>query len=243
MKKFFTLFVIALAFAGSSAFAQSFTMEKDTVAITVYGTSTQYLYDSVAPATGSISLKWNVVSSNFPAEWLTMSSGNGICDNVLCYNVSSLWPSGAVRTSGSYTAVTGNHLFDMQFNPTSAATTTPGTYYMRVKLVNQAAMDSAYVVFAVTVPTPSSVGNTASRGEELQMYPNPASSELNFVYEGGSEIKTAAIYNIIGKTMAVYRVNGNSANMSLENMPAGIYILRLANAQGQLVATRKFTKQ
>lgn len=243
MRKFFTLFVIAVAFAGSSAFAQSFTMERDTVFVTVSGSSIQYLYDTVAPTSGSITLKWNVVSSNFPAEWISSSSGNGICDNNLCYGISSLWPSGVVRTSGTYTAVSGSHTFDMQFNPSSAASTTPGTYYMRVKLVNPAAMDSAYATFAVTVPTPSSVGNTVGRSEELQMYPNPASNEINFVYEGSSDIKTAAIYNIIGKTMAVYRVNGNSANMSLENMPAGIYILRLANAQGQLVATRKFTKQ
>lgn len=242
MKKLFTLLVIALAFGGSSAIAQSFTMEKDTVAITAYGTTTQYLYDTVAPLTGPVTLKWNVVSSTFPSEWLTLSSGNGICDNNLCYNISSLYPSGAVRTSGTYNVTSGSHLFDMQFNPNNAASTAPGTYYMRVKLVNQAAMDSAYVTFAITVPTTSSVNNV-SKTEELQMYPNPASSELNFVYEGSSDIKTAAIYNIIGKTMAVFRVSGNSANMSLENMPAGIYILRLANAQGQLVATRKFTKQ
>ena len=43
--------------------------------------------------------------------------------------------------------------------------------------------------------------------------------------------------------MSIYRAGGNSANMSVENMPAGVYFVRLINNRGDIVATRKFTKQ
>ena len=46
-----------------------------------------------------------------------------------------------------------------------------------------------------------------------------------------------------GPDTLVYKVNGNSANMSLENMPGGIYFVRLVNSAGNIVATKKFTKQ
>jgi hypothetical protein len=103
--------------------------------------------------------------------------------------------------------------------------------------------DTSYATFVVTANSTVAVNNVSKMNEELSVYPNPATSEINVVYGGATEVKTAAIYNIIGKTMAVYRVNDNNANLSLENMPAGIYFLRLVNAQGQIVATRKFTKQ
>lgn len=239
MKKLFTILYTMIAIAGfTSATAQSFNMDRDTVYFTTSGSAVQYINNTVVPGALPVILKWNIVSTNFPADWLNASS---ICDNNSCYPSSASWSSGSLKTSSPYTAGNSSRAFDMQFNP--GAVTTAGTYYMKMKLVNSVTMDSSYTTFIVTSNAPSSVGNVSRTSEELSVYPNPATSEINFVYDGSSEIKTAAIYNIIGKVMAVYRVNGNNANMSLENMPAGIYFLRLANAQGQLVATRKFTKQ
>ena len=238
MKKLFTILCTVMAVAGfKSADAQSFSMERDTVYYTASGASTQYINNTVVPGSLPVTLKWNIVSTNFPSDWLNASV---ICDNNSCYSTASTWASGSAKTSNSYNT-SGNHGFDMQLN--TANISTSGTYYMKVKLVNTATLDSSYATFVVSANSATSVGGVSKGNEELSVYPNPATSEINFVYDGASDIRTAAIYSIIGKTMAVYRVSGNSANMSLENMPAGIYFIRLANAQGQLVATRKFTKQ
>jgi hypothetical protein len=77
----------------------------------------------------------------------------------------------------------------------------------------------------------------------VSLYPNPANSEVNVVYDEAADIKSIGIYNIIGKLMTVYKVSGKSANLNIENIPAGIYFVRLLNGQGQVVVTRKFTKQ
>ncbi len=237
MKKIFTLLCTAVVLAGfSRANAQSFTVASDTVYYTVSGTTVINVNDNVSPASGPVTLKWNVVATNFPTDWI---SAAGMCDNFLCYNLNTLTPSGIVKTSDPY-PVSGNHDFHLQFN--QGAATSNGTYYVRAKLVNPAAPDSVYATFIVT-KTAVGVEQVTRTNEELSLYPNPATSEINLVYGGSADVKTVSIYNIIGKLMSVYRVNGNSANMSLENMPGGIYFVRLADAQGQIVATRKFTKQ
>ena len=79
--------------------------------------------------------------------------------------------------------------------------------------------------------------------DDITIYPNPAREELNVVYSNTADVKNIAVYNIIGKVMNVYRVSGNSANLNLRNVPAGIYFVRLLNANGGVVATRKFTRQ
>lgn len=240
MKKLFTILLTMIAVTGyKSVQAQSFSMERDTVYFTTSGSSTQYINNNIVPA-GSlpVTIKWSIVSTNFPSDWLNASA---ICDNNSCYPAASSWPSGTARTSNIYNAGGSNRGFDMQFSP--SATNTSGTYYMKVKLVNTTTMDSSYATFVVSSSSATSVNSMSRGNEEISLYPNPATTEINVVYDGSADIRTASIYNIIGKVMAVYRVSGNSANMSIENMPAGIYFLRLANAQGQLIATRKFTKQ
>lgn len=243
MKKIFTLLCSAVALLGySNANAQTFTMERDTAFFTSTSATLQNIYDTVAPMGSAVALKWNVVSSNFPADWL---SASGICDNNNCYSFNGptgLWPAGTMKTSSSYPVAGANHDFHLQFN--ASGITTSGTYYVRTRLYNSATSgDTAYATFMITASAPSGVSNVNRSNEDLSLYPNPATSEINLVYGGTADVKTVSIYNIIGKLMSVYRVNGNSANMSLENMPGGIYFVRLADAQGQIVATRKFTKQ
>jgi hypothetical protein len=75
------------------------------------------------------------------------------------------------------------------------------------------------------------------------LYPNPALNEINVVYDGSADVKDIAVYNLIGRVMMVYKVTGSSANLNIENIPAGIYFVRLLNTHGNVVITRRFTKQ
>lgn len=80
--------------------------------------------------------------------------------------------------------------------------------------------------------------------DDLLVYPNPAGNELNIVYDVSIEVKNIAVYNLIGKMVAVYKVTGtNSANLNLEALTPGIYFVRLYNAQGEVVLARRFTRQ
>ena len=119
-----------------------------------------------------------------------------------------------------------------------------GTHWMNVTLTDFTSGSGGYsktITFVIN-HTALAVPNV-NKATEVNMYPNPAHDELNVVYDPSADVKTIAVYNIIGKVMSVYKVNGNSANLNTENMPSGIYFVRLMNSHGEAVVTRRFTKQ
>jgi len=246
MKRIFILVFSTIAlFSSAASQAQSFNMWKDTVYYNyVAGSGSHNVVDSVVvPGTlsgASVTLRWAVINSNIPSDWIT-GGAIGICDNNNCITFTDLWPSGSNRTSLGYAAHTTNGDYHLQISLPTGATT--GTYYITAKLVNATTgADSTTATWAITY-SPLSVPGVGKTSTDISLYPNPANSEINVVYDANDDVKTIAVYNIIGKVMSVYRVTGNSANLNLENIPTGIYFVRLMNTQGDVVATRKFTKQ
>jgi hypothetical protein len=90
---------------------------------------------------------------------------------------------------------------------------------------------------------PLGVVNIAKYDDDVILYPNPAKGSVNLVFDPSMGVKNIAIYNLIGKAVSVYKVVGNSAKLELDEIPSGIYFVRLINSQGKIVATRKFTHQ
>ena len=243
MKHLSILFLSCLLFCSPFYLhAQSFTVAHDTV---IYnwpgGTATQNVEDAVINLstiiTDSVTVKWKVIDSDFPADWV---ANTGICDNGICYTLAGLWPSGSTQTSKPYPNGPGD--FHLQTN-LSVTTSVHGCHFVRVRMHNSTIVtDSATETYIVCN---SNVGVTTIKlTDEVVLYPNPAGNELNIVYDANADIKNIAVYNIIGKLMTFYKVTGNnSANLNLESMPSGIYFVRLVNTLGQIVVTRKFTKQ
>jgi len=249
MKKIFILFSVLASFLSARVtFAQSassFHMTADTVWATPVGSGVDVNDNIVVTATDSVTILWKVIASDFPADWVGhaggTSNGTGICDLNLCYPMYSLWPATG-NMQCKYPVGSGDYHFQSSISTFSAVSA--GTHYVTIRLQNQAVpTDTAYATFIITKNWPAGVGNIDHNNANIQLYPNPASNEVNLVYEGLSDVKTIAVYNLIGKVMSVYRVNGTSANLDLENVPSGIYFARLMNAQGDVLATRKFAKQ
>ena len=73
----------------------------------------------------------------------------------------------------------------------------------------------------------------------ISMYPNPTSSRLTISAQ--STIKSAAIYNLLGKEVMNLEINKNSESIDVSNLASGMYLIRysLDNAIG----TAKFIKQ
>jgi hypothetical protein len=235
MKKTFILAISAiLFFVSGRAIAQSFTVQHDTTNTNISGsTGTINILDGVAATSSPVTIKWKVVSTTFPTDWV---AATGICDNALCYP-STTWTTGSTQTSDPYSTTVGD--FHLQVNADDAVTT--GCYNVRVKLWNSTAPNDSIIETYIVCKYPTSV--PVVKSTEPVIYPNPATAELNVVYDATADVKNIAVYNLIGKVVSVYHVTGNSANLNLENVPAGIYFLRLMNSNGQVVATRKFTKQ
>jgi len=241
MKKFITLLSLTGALlAGGSTYAQSISVQHDTVTLSGAGfhEASNYLINNT---TSAVTVEWRVLSTNFPSDWL---SNTGICDNATCISGAGLWPVATTYESNPYAASITNGMFKLQIDlATASGTTTTGTHYMRIRLNNKfAAGDTAIQTYVVTKTT-TSVKVVKATGD-VTMYPNPATTALNVVFDGNADIKNIAVFNIIGKQVNMFKVGSStSASLNVENLPSGIYFVRLMNGNGEVVATRKFTKQ
>ena len=253
MKKILPLIVCFIGLLYSAKLeAQTFSIEaapSDTVWQSITGSST--IADYITNLTsGTLTIKWRVNGTNFPSDWLD-SAALGICDDQYCRQNGSgqLWNGslGTAFTAPYYANGTHDSVgdFHMQLNLSGATTT--GTYYLNVSMqditngpVGSEIKNTTFVVSKF----PTAINNINSQEYNVVLYPNPAHDEVNVVYDANADIKNIAVYNIIGKMLTVYKVTNNtSANLNLENIPSGIYFVRLFNSHGNVIDTRKFTKQ
>ena len=76
-----------------------------------------------------------------------------------------------------------------------------------------------------------------STNDELSVFPNPISDELNIINGEG----IATIYNILGQPVKQFTVNSRQFAMNTGDLPKGQYILHIFRQNG-MVVTRQFVK-
>ncbi len=243
MRRLFTLASALVMLICFKAGAQSFIVSADTVYCGVYG-GPDNITNKVAT---NIPLKWHVTGTDFPADWQT-SSAFGVCDNYNCYNNTSnaLWNSSTSTGTTYSTTYYANSIHDstdvFRLSMSIPSSATNGTHWVTINLLDNSTSYSKNITFVLT-KTPSSVSSVSAQEEKVSLYPNPASNEINIVCDQSADVKNVAVYNIIGRMMNVYKVSGNNANINIEAMPSGIYFVKLYNSVGNVVVTKKFTKQ
>lgn len=237
MKKFLlALFCLGTAAATN---AQSFTTQSDTVYATVNGGIDANIYNKITNTSGApFAITWKRIADNFPTSWKNSPSVFGVCDNYNCYN-NTLVFNGSSHTSNNYNpGVAGD--FHLQLNIDGSAVS--GSYYLTINL--DGGGTSKNITFVVN-KFATGINNVSGKNADISLYPNPARNTLNVSFDDQSGVSTIAVYNLIGKEVSAYRVNNGSSNVQLDidNIPAGIYLLRMLDAQGHVLATRKFTHQ
>lgn len=239
MRRLVYLLALPFLFGASKTQAQSFTMQHDTMVVTAHA-FTEANNIITNNTSSAISISWKVIYENMPMSWKNYS-GFGICDNIMCYDTSVLGGSG--RTTDTISGSTQS-LFKLQINGASAnlsAATASSPIYITFELTEGTTKDT--VTFAVYRWTTNVSKTTSLAKDEVLVYPNPAYQEVNVTFSKDMGVRNVAIYNLVGKQISSYRVSTNSAKLDLEKIPAGIYFLRLIDANGRIVATRRFTHQ
>ena len=235
----YTLLLAAGLFvAVSTAQAQSFETEADTVRATIY--KNLDLHNNITNKTmANIKIDWKVVSHNFPASW-SGSSQLGICDNSLCRgNDGNQLLKGDLFTSDDYVPnVKGD--FHFQMIGYDASTVVPGTYYVTVSLKENGGTFEDSITFEFSKWT-TSVNSINQSSDGVLVYPNPARNVINVQFGKHKNINSVSIYNLVGRQMANYSVSGNDAKLNIEKIPTGVYFIRLSDKNGNIVTTRRFT--
>ncbi len=243
-KILFASLLFSLLYLPASVFGQAFTMDSLIIHVSAATDSINVLDGVNVTGPAAVTLHWHVIATDFPHDWLVTL---GICDNSECYyNMPApmiVWndstDAGRTFTSDPYRAGdTG--IFYFVFNIDSGS---PGCHYLTVTLTDSLVQTDTVTINVCKV-APAGTPMIIKSPEDVVLYPNPARDEINIVYDVASDVKNILVYNIIGKVMAAYKVTNNgSANLNLENIPQGIYFVRLLNSHGVIVATRKFIKQ
>lgn len=235
MKQIYSLLLLLFLGAGFSARAQSLSVQHDTVALNVSGSYTAV--NNITNLTAdTITVQWQITETNFPADWMDLT---GVCDMNGCYSSTMIWPS--IPNECRYPPGMGD--FHLQGNVIPVLN--DGPYYMRVSIKNKdVPADMAIQTYVIGRKSAGIAYANKSAGDDaIVLYPNPATTSLNILFNGVTGVAAIGIYSIIGRQMKMYSTLDNSASLNIENLPAGIYFVKLLNAQGYALATQKFTKQ
>lgn len=241
-----TLFSAFLLLNGAAASAQIITSNsnRDDAAGYYDGTATLNVHNDVKSATSNpVFLKWHVDGYNFGTGWDMV--GSGFCDNVTCYTAISptnnLFVDQTVWKSDAYTN-SGFGDFKMVFassNPPEGSSS-----WVRIYAVDTVSITSRTLTY-YAYKSAAGVTTTVTSSDDVVLFPNPAREAVNVIFDSKAGVKTIAIYNLIGKLVGpVYKPSSNgSAKIDLNEMPNGVYFLRLMDGQGQVVSTRRFIRQ
>jgi hypothetical protein len=76
--------------------------------------------------------------------------------------------------------------------------------------------------------------------QHFQTYPNPTTSTI--IILNGSNVRHVSIRNAHGQLISSVHNEGDSAKVSLEHMPAGIYLIELIDQRGTTTIRRVVKK-
>jgi photosystem II stability/assembly factor-like uncharacterized protein len=154
--------------------------------------------------------------------------------DTLCINASAIELMGASPEGGIYSGngVTNNSSDSYIFNPSVAGDGNHELIYTYVDNNGCAAQASNQVTVNLCT-------GMAENSSIMSIYPNPAGDLLNIFMTGNTEVKEVYIFNSMGIEALRYNTINPSVKitLSLSNLPAGSYILKVVTTSDSFVRT------
>ena len=180
--------------------------------------------DAVLENNGSedLTLRWNIVNLVSAKEWVPY-----VCLGIACYPPNQL--------TGLQSVAAGEEI-DVQAHFLTQGVCEDGSYEMTFTdtLTNEVVATGIFTFDCQAV----SVFNPANPGQQ-SIFPNPAVTWFSLGdLNGASRVE---MYNIIGKQVAQFAYQPQS-RYDISNLAGGIYLVRVIDQQGQLLTTKRLTK-
>lgn len=91
-------------------------------------------------------------------------------------------------------------------------------------------MENAFIMEAYKMSLAEFVGMETIDNNQFSVYPNPAKDNVRIA--SGSVIKNVQVYSITGEQIMFVQPNSNLADISIDGLASGVYILRIETADG-----------
>jgi hypothetical protein len=117
-----------------------------------------------------------------------------------------------------------------------------GTGIIRVRITTTNTTDTAIYIFE---RTPTGISTISIGDSRVHLSPNPASNNLQVFADQSLHASDINIYDITGKQISSTKIQPAKeiVNVDINNLSAGLYMLRLTDDKGKMITTRKFTKK
>lgn len=239
-----TAFITGLAFASQ---AQDYTAFANPVDSTTNGTPVKtpemegYPYIELANhltniTSSPLTVNWKIVSVSIPGDWKVV----GLCDNNTCYSDDAILNGTSTPPPTSPIAPGGNSLFDLRvYAPITGAN---GTGTVKVRTYTLSQVDT--LVFIVN-KTPTGISAIQLDDKRVSLYPNPATSMLQVYADKALNPQSISIVNIAGVQSITASIEKGKevTSININTLATGMYMVKVMDANGQMITTRKFTKK
>lgn len=183
----------------------------------VHGDAT-LTYNGSTPLT----LRWNIINIVSPKEWTPY-----VCLGIACYppgqttGLTTIQPGETINIQGHFftSLFCGTGSFDLTF--TDEATN---------QMVAMGTFNFECIASSTSNPSSSSA---------ISIFPNPAVTW--FSVSENVQASRVEVYNIIGKQIAQYAYQ-SAGRYDISTLAGGMYLVRVIDNKGQLVTTKRLTK-
>lgn len=220
-----TLLLLAVLLRGQSSFHASAT----------YATKQGQIDREVSPSivlrnltNKTIELSWEIQRMNLSEGWEAV-----VCDHQ-CYT--SLVERKTFKLGPNEVL----HDFKVSFRPNGKQ----GMGNVEVHLydvADEVETEQTITFSAAAQGTYSSIHDFSKETTEPKVFPNPAVEYIH-IKDDYNRVALIEIYNVIGRKMSDFSVNHAGEKYNISNLPKGIYMVRMRDANGNIVRTQRISK-
>lgn len=210
------LILSSILLSVSIAFAQKFSVPKDTIFESVYDSKTMYNNISNDSDT-ALKITWKVINHDFPASW---GANFAICDNMNCYyNLNNSLLDGTPYESAPIPAKTKGNFYVLL--DLSAAEN--GKHFVTIQMSG-----GDTIVNATWVITRMSTGLSLieASSKNIVVYPVPGKNVMSFTYNESKPL-SVVIYNSVGSEVLRNKDSKPGTPINIEHLGKGMYFVKL----------------
>ncbi|MFT4061853.1 MAG: T9SS type A sorting domain-containing protein [Edaphocola sp.] len=232
------LFSLVFVLSVLRASAQDFTLRADTVTSTETSDLVHWvtddslnIYNRIFNTSSSpVIVYWQLILKDLPSDWKLY----GICDNYLCRTATD--PALLSFAIDSTDAIAVGDSSDLE---PRLAVPSIGVGVVKIRTFTDSDADTAvYLIYKGT----AGIAAITVADKRVNLYPNPTGNDLIVYTDKNLGAARLDVVSLTGARVTSALVAKEVTTINTSEMAKGIYTVKVVDEKGNLITTRKFTK-